>query len=122
MIDRTGPDRQRPQRGAEGFTLIEIMIALAIIGMTVTVILNAVNYHTKVLYENTLATQMYQLAKEKMTLLEKEPVNSKGSFESAVGITFENTASAMEETDIVELTTVVKGYGKEVVLKRLIIQ
>jgi len=122
MIKRTGPDRQRPERGTYGFTLIEIMIALAIIGITVTVILNAVNYHTKVLYENILTTQMYQLAKEKMTFLEKEPVNSKGGFESAAGITFENTASRMEETDIVELKTVVKGHGKEVVLKRLIIQ
>jgi len=105
-----------------GFTLLEIMIALAIIGITVTVILNSVNYHADILYENTLTTQMYQLAKEKMAGLEDDPVNSKGKFESTPGFTFENTAVGMEDTDIIQLKTVVKGQGKEVVLKQLIIK
>jgi hypothetical protein len=65
---------------------------------------------------------MYQLAKEKMTVLEETSVNSKGKFESAPGFTFENTAVGMEDTDIMQLKTVIKGQGKEVALKRLIIK
>ena len=113
---------EKPQHDNAGFTLLEIMIALAIIGITVTAILNSVNFHTNIMYENTITTQMYQLAKEKMTDLEKKPVNSTGTFSTVKGYTFANTAAGMEGTDIVKLKTVVKGHGKEVVLNRLIIK
>lgn len=96
------------------------MIALAIIGSTIAVILNTVNYQTTILYNNTITTQMYQLAKEKMTELERTPKNSNGPFEKTK-FKYKNTAERMEDSDIVELTTVVTGHDKEVVLKRLII-
>jgi len=105
---------------AGGFTLLEVMIALAIIGSTIAVILNTVNYQSTILYDNTITTQMYQLAKEKMNELEKKPLNSNGPFEKTK-FKYTNTASRMEGSDIVELTTVVSGLDKEVVLKRLII-
>ena len=52
-----------------GFTLLEIMIALAIIGMTLTVVIHTVNYHANVLHENIMTTEMYQVAKENENVL-----------------------------------------------------
>ena len=103
-----------------GFTLLEIMIALAIIGTALTVIVHTVNYHTTVMYENTLTTQMYQLAKEKMNELETAPRDSNGNLGEA-GLTFENTVTPVKDSRLLELKTIVKGHGKQVVLNALII-
>ena len=74
--------------GSGGFTLLEIMIALAIIGITVTVILHTVNYHAEIMYENRIKTVMIQTAKENMAKLEMETVSSKGII-SASGLRYE---------------------------------
>jgi prepilin-type N-terminal cleavage/methylation domain-containing protein len=102
-----------------GFTLLEIMIALAIIGIALTVILHTVNYHANIMYENSLITQMYQMAKEKMHQLEKSPQSAKGDIPT--GFKYETTVSPVENSNLVELKTVVKGQGKEVQLRGLIV-
>lgn len=107
-------------RSAPAFTLLEIMIALAIIGATVTVILHTVNYHAGVLYENTVTTRMYQMAKGKMHDLEAAPKKSKGELD-AKGFTYENIISQTDYPGIIELKTIVRGHGKEVELRELII-
>ncbi|MEW6602198.1 MAG: type II secretion system protein [Nitrospirota bacterium] len=103
---------------AKGFTLLEIMIALAIIGTALTVIVQTVNYHTNIMYENNLATQMMQTAKGKMYELETAPGNSDGV--AAPGLSYENTAAPIKDTELVELRTVVKGHGRQVVLYQLV--
>ncbi len=105
----------------EGFTLLEVMIALAIIGITLTVILYTVNYHAKVSYENTLTTQMLLLAKEKIVDMEMDPKNSKGIF-SGTDFTYENTVKNIENLGIIELKTVVSGQGKEVTLSEFVVK
>lgn len=105
---------------SSGFTLLEVMIALAIIGTALTVIVHTVNYHTNLMYENSLTTRMYQLAKEKMTELEMAPRDSGGDIDTS-GLYYENTATPIENTRFVELRTVVKGHGRQVVLNELII-
>ena len=104
---------------ALGFTLLEIMIALAIIGITVTVVLHTVNYHAEIMYQNTVTTHMYQMAKEKMHELEEIRSNAKGDLGTAY--TFENRVSRSNDTDIVELKTIVRGDEKEVSLIQLVI-
>ena len=37
-----------------GFTLLEVMIALAIIGIALVVILHTVNYHADIMHENVV--------------------------------------------------------------------
>ncbi len=102
-----------------GFTLLEIMIALAIIGIALTTILYTVNYQADVAYENTVTTQMYMLAKEKITEMERNPGNSKGDF-PGTEFKYINTAEPITNTDIIELKTVVKGHDNEVFLSELI--
>ena len=114
---------QRPggrRQDRAGFTLLEIMIALAIIGITLSVILHTVNYHADILHDNTITTRMYQLAKEQMYSLEKLRANAKGNLN--VNFTFQNTVSVSEESNIMELKTVVRGYDREVSLTELMIK
>jgi prepilin-type N-terminal cleavage/methylation domain-containing protein len=105
----------------EGFTLLEIMIALAIIGTALTIIIHTVNYHANVMYENTLTTRMYQLAKEKIYELETSPRSSKGTI-GTTGFTYINRAIPQEDSNIVSLTTIVIGDDKQVVLNELILK
>jgi len=103
-----------------GFTLLEIMIALAIIGLTLVTVLYTVNYHSKVAYENMVTTQLVQFAKEKINEAEINQVNSKGTVEGT-DITYETTVSPTEEDpDLVELKTVVKEQEKKIILNELV--
>jgi prepilin-type N-terminal cleavage/methylation domain-containing protein len=102
-----------------GFTLLEIMIALAIIGITLTIVIHTVNYHANVLYENILTTEMYQAAKEKMFELETDPVESKGKIDET-GLQYESTVNGVEGTGLVELKTIIYGKGKRITLSELV--
>ena len=113
----TGNRSGRPASG--GFTLLEVMIALAIIGMTVSVILHTVNHHAGIMYENTLSTSMFQIAKEKMVELEMDNTASKGAA-AAPGITYENNVSQTSDPGIIELKTIVTGHGKKITLSELV--
>lgn len=106
-------------RHNNAFTLLEIMIVLAIIGITLMTILHTANYHTNLATENTIITQMSQLAKEKLFELEENPSGSEGNFEGN-GFTYENIVSETDDPFIFELKTVVRGQGKEITLSELI--
>lgn len=82
-------------------------------------ILHTANYHTNLATENTIITQMSQLAKEKLFELEENPSGSEGNFEGN-GFTYENIVSETDDPFIFELKTVVRGQGKEITLSELI--
>jgi prepilin-type N-terminal cleavage/methylation domain-containing protein len=103
----------------EGFTLLEIMIALAIIGLTLITVLHTANYHADLSNENTMVTQMVLLAKDKLFELEENPVSASGSLEGT-GFTYENVVSETDVPGIIELKTTLKGKDKEVVLNELV--
>ena len=110
--------RSRSLSGA-GFTLLEIMIALAIISMTVTVILHTVNYHSDIMYENTIRTTMLLAAKEKMAELEMDNAASKGVI-GTTGIAYEKTVSQTGHPGIIEIRATVTGHGKKITLAEMI--
>jgi prepilin-type N-terminal cleavage/methylation domain-containing protein len=114
-----------------GFTLLEIMIALAIVGTVIVAILHTVNYHADVAYEHTLTTRMILFAKEKISEMERNPRNSKGtfpdtefSFETVIR-PFDDQGLMGEEskdTEVVELKTIVRGHGREVELREFAVK
>jgi len=103
-----------------GFTLIEIMIALAIIGMVLATVLYTVNYHADIAYENAMLTEMYLLAKEKIREMELNPMESSGSIPET-DFRYRNTLNKMPELGIIEIRTTITGNNRDVTLKKFII-
>jgi len=104
-----------------GFTLLEIMIALALVGMVLVTILYSVNYHADLSYENALMTEMYMLAKERLVEMEMRPANSRGRIKDT-DFTFINTTTTLPDTGIVELRTTINGKGKRVSLREFMVR
>lgn len=109
----------------DGFTFLEVMIALAIAGIAIIAVFNTVNYHADVASEHIIATRMYLAAKEKLVEMEKNPVNQKGSIPDT-GFAFETTAENFKDGEdafmrnIIEVKAIIRGQGKEIELSRLV--
>lgn len=63
-----------------GFTLLEIMIALAVIGGLLVTLIYTLNYHLGIAEKHEAITITSMLAKEKMAEIEKNPAETKGTF------------------------------------------
>lgn len=105
-------------RGA-GFTLVEIMIAIAVIGVVLMAVLNTINYHANVAYEHTLTTKMIFMAREKITEMETDPQNTTGVI-PGTDFKYENLVNKIEDDGIIELKTIISGDNKKVVLSELV--
>lgn len=66
---------------SKGFTLIEVMIALAITAALLVTILYTLNHHLNIAERQENLTIATTLAKMKIREMEKDPVTSKGYFE-----------------------------------------
>lgn len=97
------------------------MIALAIVGATLIIILHTVNYHADVSYDHTLTTQIVLFAKEKIADMELNPKDEKGVSPDK-NFSYETTVKNTDDEGVIELKTLVRGYGKEVVLSELIVK
>ncbi|MCD6319120.1 MAG: type II secretion system protein [Candidatus Desulfofervidaceae bacterium] len=64
----------------KGFTLLEVLIALAITGILLIVLIYTLNYHLELVQEQETATIAYFLAREKIQEIENNPVETKGFF------------------------------------------
>ena len=63
-----------------GFTLLEIMISLAVIGGLLVTLLYTLNYHLSIAEKHERVTVASMLAKDKMSEIEKNPGETKGEF------------------------------------------
>lgn len=110
---------------SSGFTLLEIMIALAIAGIAIIAILQTVNYHAGVAYEHTLYTRMLLMAKEKIGETEIYLQDDKGVFPET-DISYETMVREFKDSQqtgdegIVELKVIIRGHDKEIELSELV--
>jgi len=104
-----------------GFTLLEVMIALALIGAVLVTILYTVNYQADLSYENAILTEMYLLARKKIVEMERNPEESKGTVPDT-DFVFINTVNTIPDTNILELKTTIEGKGKSVTLREVIVR
>jgi len=66
--------------GGKGFTLLEVMLALAIVGGLLITLLYSLNYHLGIAERHGTITVASMLAKSKLLEIEKQPVTGKGDF------------------------------------------
>ncbi len=69
-----------PRLTEEGFTLLEVMLALAIVGGLLITLLYSLNYHLTIAERNETVTIATMLAKSKLIEIEKGPTATSGDF------------------------------------------
>lgn len=65
----------------EGFSLLEVMISLAIVGGLLITLIYTLNYHLSIAERQRIITACTFLAKQKLYQMEKTPSATKGSFD-----------------------------------------
>jgi general secretion pathway protein I len=63
-----------------GFTLLEVMVALAIMAGVIITLLGSVNYHLGIIANERDSTTMTLLARTRLTELEQTPAKGEGTF------------------------------------------
>jgi len=72
--------RKRASKEQNGFTLLEVMIALAIIGGLLVTLIYSLNYHLGIAERHEFLTIGTMLAKNKIVEVEQDPLSSEGPF------------------------------------------
>jgi general secretion pathway protein I len=104
-----------------GFTLLEIMISLAIIGGLLVTVIYTLNYHLSLAGKQEFQTTATMLSKNKMAEAEKNPVASKGEFpEPYTGYSYATTLSESPYPGISVLTVAVNRGNEDVKLSEMI--
>lgn len=105
----------------DGFTLLEVLIALAIVGGLLVTLIYTLNYHLGIIEKHETITVVTFLAKNKMADLEKEPENKKGVFDAPYeGYTYETFVKESPYEGISEIIVVVRGGKEEVKLNEFV--
>jgi general secretion pathway protein I len=66
--------------GSSGFTLLEVMVALAIMAGVILTLLGSVNYHLGIIAGERDSTAMTLMARNRLAELEQAPVKGEGTF------------------------------------------
>lgn len=101
--------------GRVGFTLLEVMISLAIVGGLLVTLIYTLNYHLGIAERHRTITISTNLAKGKMYDMEENPVAGKGQFpEPYSSFSYETNIRDSLFPGMSEIQVVV-GDGKETV-------
>ena len=106
-----------------GFTLLEVLIALAIIGALLVTLISTLNYHLSLVARQESITVATLLAKNKMAALAKSPEENKGFFDSPYNrYSYETFLKDSPYGGIAEIVVVVRSGNDEVTLNELIVK
>jgi len=104
-----------------GFTLLEIMISLAIIGGLLVTVIYTLNYHLSLAERQEFQTTATMLSKNKLAEAEKNPVASKGEFpEPYSGYSYSTQISESPYPGISLLSVSVSRGDEDVKLSEMI--
>jgi len=104
-----------------GFTLLEVLIALAIVGGLLVTLISTLNYQLSLVERQEAVTVATLLAKSKMADMEKSPDNQKGVFEAPYdGYKYETFVKESPYAGISEIVVVVKAGKEEVKLNEFV--
>ncbi len=104
-----------------GFTLLEVLISLAIIGGLLVTLICTLNYHLGLVEKQEIVTTATLLAKNKMYATEKSPAESKGAFDSPYEqYSYETFLKDSPYPGIAEVIVAVKSGHEEVRLNEFV--
>jgi general secretion pathway protein I len=104
-----------------GFTLLEVMISLAVVGGLLITLIYTLNYHLSIAERHKTSTISTNLAKEKMYAMEKNPAASKGQFpDPYTGFSYETRIMDSSFPGMVEIGVVVRDGDETITLSELI--
>ena len=104
-----------------GFSLLEVMVALAIMAGVTLTILGSVNYHLSIIANERDSTAMTLLARARMVEAEQSPAKGEGSFAPAhPGLTWKTDLLPADLPGLQKLVVTVHrtADGREVALVR----
>ena len=108
-------------RGRAGFTLLEVMISLAIVGALLVTLLYTLNHHLGIAGRHGIITVSTGLAKEKLYDMERNPQEAKGAFPDPYSaFSFETSVKDASFDGFLELSVSVKSGNETVTLSELI--
>lgn len=110
-------------RNTGGFTLLEVMISLAIVGGLLVTLIYSLNYHLGIADRHRTVTVSTGLAKEKMYDMEKTPVAGKGRFaEPYAAFSYETNVRDSSFPGMSEISVVVTDGKESISLSELILK
>ncbi|MBA4372453.1 MAG: hypothetical protein C0402_06280 [Thermodesulfovibrio sp.] len=105
----------------KGFTLLEIMIALAIVGGLLVTLIYTLNYNLGIAERHEFVTIASMLAKNRLLELETTPVNAEGDFpEPHAGYHFTAEVKKYSFAGISQLSVTVRQDKQEIRFSRLV--
>jgi len=111
----------RKFRKQKGFTLLEVMISLAIVGGLLVTLIYTLNYHLGITERQYIVTNIVDLACDKMGEMKKNPQNSQGRFPDPYsGLYYDTKVKETPLQDISEITVTVGGGKERIVLSEFV--
>jgi prepilin-type N-terminal cleavage/methylation domain-containing protein len=105
----------------KGFTLLEVMISLTIVGGLLITLLYTLNYNLGIAERHKGITVSTHLAKEKMYEMERNPAEGKGQFpEPFSGFSYETQVKDSLFPGMSEITVTVKSAKEELSLREVV--
>lgn len=119
---RLRKDRQRGCRAqTKGFTLLEVMISLAIIAGLLVTVLYSLNYHLHIAQRQEILMTATSLARIKIQEMEKNPSTEKGYFkEPYSGYYYETMVKDSSFPSMIEISVTVRFGNDSIRLAELI--
>lgn len=109
--------------GQSGFTLLEVMISIAIIGALLVTLIYTLNYHLGIAESHSTATMATILANEKIYEMEKYPKEGKGFFpEPYADYYYETSVVSSAFPGMSEIGVMVRKGKEEIRLSELILK
>lgn len=104
-----------------GFTLLEVLIALAVVGGLLVTLIYTLNYQLSILERHEKITISTMFAKNKMLEMEKNPADTSGNFEEPFNsYSYETKVKESPYAGISEVIVSVKAGEEEVKLNEFI--
>jgi general secretion pathway protein I len=123
MLKQVQHDKEKyfQMKNKKGFTLLEVLIALAIIGGLLVTLIYTLNYHLGIIERHRIITVATLLAKSKMNDLERSPDNEKGVFDAPYDdYMYETFVKESPYVGVSEIIVVVKSGKEEVKLNEFV--